>query len=342
MKVLVTGGAGFIGSHLVEALLTRGDEVVVLDNLSTGRRENLDGVRSHPGLAIVVGDACDAATVRQVMGGVETVFHLAAHVGVRRIVDHALESLLNNLQGSLTVLEGAAQRRVRIVLFSSSEVYGKGRGEILAEDDDLAIGPPNVSRWSYATGKAVDESLAMAYHAERGLPVIVVRCFNTCGPRQTGRYGMVLPTFIRQALAGQPLTVYGDGRQTRCFSSVGDVVRGVLMLLDAPSAIGEVFNVGNDEEVAIRDLARRIVRLTRSSSRIVTVPYERIFGEPFEDIARRVPALQKIRTFVGYEPRVSLDELLKTTIHSSRSAQAAESASGERVPAAERHAGPPS
>lgn len=318
MRALVTGGAGFIGSHLTSALLSRGDSVVVLDNLSTGRAVNLAALRRHPGLQLIIGDVTASAAVRSAMADCDAVFHLAAHVGVRRIVQHALESLLNNLHGSLTVLEQAARQRLRTIHFSSSEVYGKGRGEVLAEDQDLAIGPPSVSRWSYAAGKAVDESLAMAYHAERNLPVTIVRCFNTCGPRQIGRYGMVLPTFVRQALAGRPLTVHGDGSQTRCFSYVEDVVRGVLTLHDSPATIGEVFNVGNDVEVTILELAQRIVRLTGSSSPIVTVPYERVFGEPFEDIHRRVPSLQKIRAFVGYQPRVGLDELLRITIASMR------------------------
>ncbi|MBD3237437.1 MAG: NAD-dependent epimerase/dehydratase family protein [Candidatus Eisenbacteria bacterium] len=318
MQALVTGGAGFIGSHLTRALLDRGETVVVLDNLSTGRSDNLAELREGPRLRLIVGDARDPATVAAAMEGCDAIFHLAAHVGVRRIVQQALGSLLNNLHCSLTVLEQAARRRLRTIHFSSSEVYGKGRGDVLIEDQDLAIGPPNVSRWSYAAGKAVDESLAMAYHAERGLPVTVVRCFNTCGPRQTGRYGMVLPTFVRQALAGRPLTVHGDGSQTRCFSYVGDVVRGVLALQGAPATVGELFNVGNDVEVTIRELAERIVKLTDSRSPIVTVPYERVFGEPFEDIRRRVPSLQKIRSFIGYQPRVDLDELLRITIESMR------------------------
>jgi len=329
MRILVTGGAGFIGSHLVDALLARGDEVTVLDNLSTGRRGNLAAVADHPGLRFVEGDVRDAHRLVGALAGVEAVFHLAAHVGVRWIVRHSLESLRNNVIGTMTLLDEVARRGLRLVLFSSSEVYGKGRGEPLDERDDLAIGAPSVARWSYATGKAVDEALALAYHAERGLPVTIVRCFNTCGPRQTDRFGMVLPTFIRQALAATPLTVHGDGRQTRCFSYVGDVVRGALMLHALPAAHGEIFNVGNDEEVAIIDLARKIVALTGSTSTIQVVPYAQVFGEAFEDIRRRVPALEKIRAFVGYEPRVALDELLQLTVASFRARGAAPVAPAE-------------
>jgi UDP-glucose 4-epimerase len=322
MKVLVTGGAGFIGSHLSEALLARGDRVTVLDNLSTGRIGNLDGVRGHPGLRLIQGDVRDPRRLAEALAGAETVYHLAAHVGVRRIMDRTVESLLNNVQSTMALLEQVARVRRRTVLFSSSEVYGKRNGEPLDEGDDLAIGAPSVSRWSYATGKAVDESLALAYHAERALPVTVVRCFNTCGPRQTDRYGMVLPTFVRQALAGKPLTVHGDGRQSRCFSAVSDVVRGALLLADAPAAAGEIFNVGSDTEVTILELARRVVERVQSRSPIITVPYAQVFGEGFEDVRRRVPSLAKIRAFVGYEPRVALEELLRATIESFRTTEA--------------------
>jgi len=333
MRVVVTGGAGFIGSHLVEALLARGDTVTVIDNLSTGRWENLARVRGWNTLKFVEGDVRDPRLLADVFRGADAGFHLAAHVGVRRILRHSVASLLNNVQGTTSVLEAAARVRLRLLLFSSSEVYGKGRGELLDERDDLAIGAPNVVRWTYAVGKAVDEALALAYHAEQGLPVTVLRCFNTCGPRQTDRYGMVLPTFIRQALAGAPLTVHGDGRQTRCFSYVGDVVRAALMLLASPATVGEIFNTGNDEEVAILDLARRIVDLTGSRSRIQQVPYEDVFGATFEDVRRRVPSLGKIRAFVGYEPRVGLDELLRVTIASFRATGGAGAGGGAAIPA---------
>ena len=318
MRVLVTGGAGFIGSHLVEALLARGDDVLALDNLSSGRSDNLQTTQDHPRFSLQVGDVRDEGAVRELVGDCEVVYHLAAHVGVRRIVGHALESLLNNLQGTMLLLKECSRAGRRTVTFSSSEVYGKGTGEPLGEEQDLAIGAPNVLRWSYAAGKAADEALALAYHAERGLPVTVIRCFNTCGPRQSDRYGMVVPTFVRQALSDAPLTVHGDGQQTRCFSFVGDVVRGVLMLEQSPATIGEVFNVGNDVEVSILDLAHRVIQLTDSRSEVAHVSYERAFESPFEDIRRRVPALQKIRTFVGYEPEVTLDQILRATIASVR------------------------
>jgi UDP-glucose 4-epimerase len=318
MQVLVTGGAGFIGSHLVEALLARGDRVTVIDDLSTGRIENLGAVRAHPGLRFVQADLREAAGRADWVEGAETIFHLAAHVGVRRILTHSIESLLNNVQCTVALLERAARAQRRLILFSSSEVYGKRNGAILEEGDDLAIGAPSIARWSYATGKAVDEALALAYHREQGLPVTIVRCFNTCGPRQTDRYGMVLPTFIRQALAGAPLTVHGDGRQTRCFSYVGDVVRGALLLSEAPATIGEIFNVGSDEEISIGNLAARIVALTESRSPIAAVPYAHAYGDDFEDVRRRVPSLAKIHAFVGYAPRVPLEQLLRLTVEGFR------------------------
>lgn len=330
MKALITGGAGFIGSHLAEALIARGDAVTVLDNLSTGRRENLAALEGHPRFTFRQADVRDAARLGESIAGAQAVFHLAAHVGVRRILSHTLESLLNNVQGAVSLLDAAAAGGARVVLFSSSEVYGKGRGGILSETDDLVLGAPGVTRWSYGVGKAVDETLALAYHRERGLPVTVVRCFNTCGPRQTDRYGMVLPTFIRQALSGAPLTVHGDGRQTRCFSYVGDVVRGAILLMDASGAAGEIFNVGNDQETSIRALAERIVALTSSRSPIVEVPYAHAFGDDFEDVRRRVPSLAKIRGFVGYEPSVDLDELLRLTIEGLRAASVSPPAAPER------------
>jgi len=333
MHVAVTGGAGFIGSHLAEALLARGDSVTVIDDLSTGRLENLADARRHRQLTFAQIDVRDAARCAARLEAADAIFHLAAHVGVRRILTHSLESLLNNVQGSLAGLEHAARGHKRVVLFSSSEVYGQGRGGTFAERTDLAIGPPSVARWSYAAGKAVDEAIALAYHRERGLPVTIMRCFNTCGPRQTDRYGMVLPTFIRQALGGQPLTVHGDGLQTRCFSYVSDVVRGALLLLDAPAAVGEVFNVGNDAEISIRDLAQRVIALAGSRSGIVHVPYARAFGDEFEDVRRRVPDLAKIRACVGYTPEVGLDELLRRTLESFRAEAIAHHAGECWVPA---------
>ena len=314
MKVLVTGGAGFIGSHLSEALLARGDEVWALDDLSTGRLSNLTTFESHAKFRFVEGSVTDPPTVASILDRADLVFHLAAAVGVKYVVENPLKSLLTNIRGAEVVLEAAARRGLKTVLFSSSEVYGKGTGEPLREDDDQLLGPTSVSRWSYATGKAVDEFLALAYFKERKLPTVIVRCFNTCGPRQRGEYGMVIPRFVEAALRGEPITIYGTGLQTRCFSYVGDVVRGVLMLADSDGAGGQVFNIGTGEEISIHGLAEKIKAATKSDSRIVVIPYEEVYGTAFEDMNRRVPDLGKIHRLVGYEPEVTLDELLAKTI----------------------------
>lgn len=326
MKVLVTGGAGFIGSHLVEALIQRGDEVWALDDLSTGSRENLETLQDEPRFHFVEGSVMDADLVQKLTDRVEFVYHLAAAVGVKFVLENPLRSLLTNIRGTENVLEAAHRsNNKRVVLFSSSEVYGKGTQVPFVEDQDRLLGPTQVLRWSYATSKSVDEYLAMGYHQERRLPVVVVRCFNTCGPRQSGAYGMVLPRFVQQALRGDTILVYGDGQQTRCFSHVGDVVRGTLMLADEPRAFGQVFNIGTEEEVKVLELAERVKAATASSSAIELVPFEQIYGERFEDMQRRVPSLAKIHGLVGYEPQFSLDELLRGTIeyYRGRSAPAA-------------------
>jgi UDP-glucose 4-epimerase len=314
MRVLVTGGAGFIGSHLVESLLARGDEVWALDDLSTGRMENLADCLDSPRFHFVRGSVTSRETVGPLAAGVDRIFHLAAAVGVRKIMEEPLSSLLTNLNGTEVVLEAAAEHGLRTVIFSSSEVYGKGARVPFHEDDDLVLGATGVLRWSYACGKAADEFMALAYAHEKQLPVTVVRCFNTCGPRQRGDYGMVIPRFIESALKGDPISVYGPGDQTRCFSYVGDVVRGVLLLADSEATSGEVFNIGTQEEISVLDLARRIKALTGSSSPIVTIPYEEVYGRSFEDMSRRVPDLSKIHQYVGYSPRVSLDQLLRLTL----------------------------
>jgi UDP-glucose 4-epimerase len=315
MKVLVTGGAGFIGSHLVEALLGRGDEVWVIDDLSTGREENIAHLMDNPRFHWHYGTVLDKNLVREVMAQCDIVFHLAAAVGVAYVVANPLKSLITNIKGAEVVLEEACVDGKKVVLFSSSEVYGKGNGVPLVESDDRVLGPTAVSRWSYATGKAVDEFLALAYWREKDLPTVIVRCFNSCGPRQTGDYGMVVPRFVTQALLGKPITVYGDGKQSRCFSYVGDVVRGVLRLAEHQGAVGEVFNIGTDEEISIEGLARKIKKLAGSESEIVLVPYENAYDQGFEDMMRRVPNLSKIHALVGYAPTVSLDELLELTIN---------------------------
>jgi UDP-glucose 4-epimerase len=317
-KVLVTGGAGFIGSHLVEALLRRGDEVWALDNLSTGRLVNISHLNRNNRFHFVQGTVLDAPLVGRLVDGVDQVFHLAASVGVRYVVENPLASLKNNIHGAEVILDAVSKDRKPTVLFSSSEVYGKGHGNALKEEDDRILGPTCYSRWGYAASKSVDEFLAFAYYREHQVPVRLVRCFNTCGPRQIGAYGMVIPRFVEQALDGKKLTIYGDGTQSRCFSFVGDVVRGVLMLSDHDGAAGDVFNIGTDEEVTITGLAERIIELTGSPSRPEYIAYEEAFGPGFEDMPRRVPDLGKIRELVGYRPEVSLNDLLTRTIEHIR------------------------
>ena len=314
MRILVTGGAGFIGSHLAEALLARGDEVWALDDLSTGRLENLRTFADHPRFHFHEGSVLDLATVRHLVAMCDRVFHVAAAVGVKFVLEYPLRSLRTNIFGTEAVLEACARRRCRAILFSSSEVYGKGIKIPFSEDDDRLMGPTYKLRWSYAYSKAVDECLAQAYWDQQQLPVTIVRCFNTCGPRQTGAYGMVIPSMVLRALRGEPILVHGDGQQSRCFSAVSDVVRGTLLLADSDAAVGEIFNIGSDEEVTIAELAERVRSICGSTSPIEHVPYDQIYGRSFEDMRRRVPDLAKIRRFVGYRPTVKLDELIASVV----------------------------
>ena len=314
MRILVTGGAGFIGSHLAEELLRRGHEVWALDDLSTGRLDNFSSFERNPRFRFREGSVMDAPLVHELVAQCDRVFHLAAAVGVKYVLENPLRSLLTNIRGTEVVLEAASEQRRKVVLASSSEVYGKGVAVPFSEDDDRLIGPTHKLRWSYACGKAVDECLAHAYHQQHQLPVVIVRCFNTCGPRQSGAYGMVIPSMVQRALQGEPIHVYGDGQQTRCFSAVSDVVRAMLLLADSREAEGHVFNAGSDEEVTVSELARRIKRMCNSDSVIEFVPYEQVYGQSFEDMRRRVPDLQKIRRYVGFRPQVSLDRLLELTI----------------------------
>jgi UDP-glucose 4-epimerase len=314
MRILVTGGAGFIGSHLSEALLSLGHEIWALDDLSTGRIENLRSFDRNPAFRFLEGDVTDASLVHGLVAQCERVFHLAAAVGVKYVLENPLRSLLTNIRGTEVVLEACAAHERRAIVFSSSEVYGKGVSVPFSEDDDRLMGPTHKLRWSYACGKAVDECLAQAYWQQHHLPVTVVRCFNTCGPRQTSAYGMVIPNMVERALTGRPILVFGDGKQSRCFSSVHDVVRGVLLIADHPGARGEIYNIGTDEEISVGDLAHRIRERCHSESAIEFVAYEKIYGSSFEDMRRRVPDLRKIREAVGYRPRVSLDQLLDMTI----------------------------
>ncbi len=314
MRILVTGGAGFIGSHLSESLLERGHEVWALDDLSTGRLENLRSFERHPRFRFLEGNVVDQPMVTGLVAQCDRVFHLAAAVGVKYVLENPLRSLITNIRGTEVVLEACAEHGRKVMLFSSSEVYGKGVTVPFGEDDDRLMGSTHKLRWSYACGKAVDECLAIAYHEQRQLPVVVVRCFNTCGPRQSGAYGMVIPNMIARALRGEPILVFGDGQQSRCFSGVSDVVRGSLLLMDCREAEGEIFNVGTDEEITIGELAERIRRTCGSDSEIECVPYEQVYGSSFEDMLRRVPDLAKIRRFTGYEPEIGLDQLLEITV----------------------------
>ena len=314
MRVLITGGAGFIGSHLAEALLKRGDQVDVLDDLSTGRIENIAHLRSHPDFSYTIGSVTDESAVADLMDQCDMTFHLAAAVGVRLVVSRPVHTIETNVHGTETVLRQAARQKKLVVVASTSEVYGKSAVFPFREDADLVLGPPNKTRWGYASSKLIDEFLALAYWQEQQVPVIVVRFFNTVGPRQSDRYGMVIPNFVRQALGDEPLIVHGDGSQTRSFTWVGDVVAGLLALIAEPRSVGQVFNIGNDAEVSIRDLAMKIIAMTGSDSTLEFVSHHQIFGQNFEDMARRVPDISKIQNFVGYKPSVHLEEILARTI----------------------------
>lgn len=323
-RCLVTGGAGFIGSRLCEELLAAGHRVHALDNLSTGSVSNLEAVRDQPHFTFEKGDILDAAAVDRAVAEADRVFHLAAAVGVRLIMERPVDTILTNVRGTENVLAAACRTGIPVLAASTSEVYGKlgGGGSVaaerLAEDSDCGIGPTSRRRWAYACSKALDEFLGLAYFDERKLPVTFVRFFNTVGPRQTGRYGMVIPNFVDRALRGEPIEVHGSGRQRRCFAHVDDAVRAVLLLADCPEAAGQVVNVGNDEEVTIDELASRVVARTGSTSRIVYIPYEQVYPSGFEDMERRRPDLGKLERLVGWRPRRTLDEILDDIIRARR------------------------
>jgi nucleoside-diphosphate-sugar epimerase len=317
MRYLVTGGAGFIGSHLAEELLSRGADVTVLDNLSTGSLRNLDGVTDQ--IELVHGSVLDPLLVDDLVSRADVVVHLAAAVGVRLVVDQPLRSFLTNVRGTEVVLEAAHRYRKKILVASTSEIYGKNDSVPFGEDDDRILGSLRAWRWGYSISKSVDELLAYAYHRVRGLESIVVRLFNTTGPRQTGAYGMVLPRFVGQALAGESLTVYGDGTQTRCFCHVRDVVEAICKLLEESRAVGEVFNLGSTEEVGIKVLAERVIEISGSPSEIRHVSYEQAFEEGFEDMTRRVPDISKIHEAVGWSPSRRLDDIIREMIDSIKS-----------------------
>jgi len=318
MRVLITGGAGFVGSHLAEALLERGDSVAVLDDLSTGSIDNIAHLKSHPRFSYTIDTVANEPLVAEMIDQCDTVVHLAAAVGVKLIVEAPVRTIETNVHGTEVVLKMASKKKRLVLVASTSEVYGKSASVPFREDADLVLGPTSKHRWAYACSKMIDEFLALAYWKERKLPVIVVRLFNTVGPRQTGQYGMVVPSLVKQALDGKPITVFGDGTQSRSFTYVGDVVRAMVALINEPRAVGQVFNIGNGEEISIGDLAARIKDLTGSTSEIVKIPYDQAYEAGFEDMPRRVPDISKIRSLIGYEPTVHLDEILTRVIASLR------------------------
>jgi UDP-glucose 4-epimerase len=328
MKALLTGGAGFVGSHLAEALLDHGHQVIVVDDLSTGSMDNIVHLKQRKGFEYVIDTIMNEPLTSELVDRADVVFHLAAAVGVKLIVEAPVRTIETNVHGTEIVLKHASKKNKLVVLFSTSEVYGKSTSVPFKEDADLVMGPTPKHRWAYACSKAIDEFLALAYHRERGLPVIVVRLFNTVGPKQTGRYGMVIPNFVQQALAGDPITVYGDGRQTRSFTYVGDVVDGLLRLVKEPRAVGQVFNIGNTEEISILDLAARVKALTGSSSPIAMIPYDQAYDPGFEDMPRRVPDLTKIGALVGFKPSLGLNAILERVIAHTRESNAAASPVG--------------
>ncbi len=313
-RYLVTGGAGFIGSHLCELLASQGKSVVAIDDLSTGRVENIRHLLPLPNFQFVRETIMNAQVLDRLASQSETIVHLAAAVGVKLIVDDPVHTINTNILGTEAVLTTANRYACKVLIASTSEVYGKATKVPFCEEDDCLIGPTTHSRWAYAVSKQVDEFLGLAYQRQFGLPVVVMRFFNTIGPRQTGRYGMVAPRFIRQALSGEPLTVYGDGEQSRCFADVSDVVGAVVRLAEHPGAVGQVFNIGGVEEITMRGLAERTIELTGSRSPIEYIPYDRAYAPGFEDMRRRVPGLQKISALIGYRPSFTLDETLRRVI----------------------------
>ena len=318
MKALITGGAGFIGSHLADRLLEGGHEVMVLDNLSTGSIDNIAHLKGRTGFGYTIDSVTNESLLAELIDGCDVVFHLAAAVGVKLIVEQPVHTIETNVHGTEVVLKHANKKKKLVFIASTSEVYGKSTDVPFREAADVVMGPTTKHRWAYACSKLIDEFLALAYWKEKQLPVVIVRLFNTVGPRQTGRYGMVLPTFVRQALAGQPITVFGDGTQSRSFTYVGDVVEALVRLTHERRAVGEVFNIGNMGEVTISDLAERVKRMTGSCSPIQYVPYDQAYETGFEDMPRRVPDITKIRDFVGYEPKVKLDDIIRSVIEHMR------------------------
>lgn len=318
MNALITGGAGFIGSHLAERLLAQGETVTVLDDLSTGRLENVAALDGHARFQFVHGTILNETLVDKLVERCDAIFHLAAAVGVELIIKKPLESMMTNIRGSEVVLEMADRYRKKVLVASTSEVYGKNTHGPLREDTDRILGSPLKTRWSYSTSKAVDEILAHVYWKEKGVPTIIVRLFNTVGPRQSGAYGMVIPRFVSQALAGEPLQVHGNGKQSRCFLHVTDVVDALTKLMSHPAAIGQVFNIGSQEEVTIDELAQRVIRIAKSASRVVYVPYEEAYEEGYEDMPRRVPDTTKVHDLIGFAPTMTLDQIIASVVAGAR------------------------
>ena len=318
MRALITGGAGFIGSHLADRLLADGHEVAVLDNLATGSIGNIAHLKGRPGFSYAIDSVTNESLLAELIDGCDVVFHLAAAVGVKLIVEQPVHTIETNVHGTEVVLKHANKKKRLVFIASTSEVYGKSTDVPFRESADLVLGPSVKHRWAYACSKLIDEFLALAYWKEQKLPVVIVRLFNTVGPRQTGQYGMVLPTLVRQALAGEPITVFGDGSQSRSFTYVGDVVQALMRLAREPRAVGQVFNVGNMGEVTIADLAERVKRVAGSASPIHYIPYDEAYEAGFEDMPRRVPDIARIRDLVGYEPKVALDEIIRRVVEHMR------------------------
>jgi UDP-glucose 4-epimerase len=320
LRILITGGAGFIGSHLADAYLQRGEEVFVIDDLSTGSIENIQHLKNHQRFHYTIESVHNQPVVAELVDQCDVIFHLAAAVGVKLIVESPVRTIETNVRGTEVVLNLANKKKKKVLVASTSEVYGLSEQVPFREDGNLVMGATTKGRWSYACSKAIDEFLALAYWREKKLPTIIVRLFNTVGPRQTGQYGMVIPTFVKQALAGRPITVYGDGKQTRCFGYVGDIIGALIKVMDHPAAVGHVFNIGSNEEVTILELAQRIKEMANSESEITFVPYDEAYEEGFEDMPRRVPDISKINNLVGFRPEMKLDGILQSVInfHSGR------------------------
>lgn len=317
-RTLITGGAGFIGSHLAEALLARGERVTIIDNLSTGRFENINHLTQHPNFQFAIDSITNEVVMDRLASESDIIYHLAAAVGVELIVNDPVHTIETNIMGSEAVLKAAQRYRVKVMMASTSEVYGKGNNIPFAEDDDVVLGPTSRSRWAYSASKMVDEFLGLAYYRQMGIPVVVFRLFNTVGPRQTGQYGMVVPRFVQQALKGEPLTVYDDGKQTRCFCDVEDAIRGIIGLAQAPESVGKVFNIGSTEEVTILDLAHKILDQVNGSgspkNKVDHIPYDQAYNSGFEDMRHRKPDITRIQKEIGWEPKIALSETLERII----------------------------